>query len=111
MAARAVHDFVSSVAIDVANAEIVISLATPKRPGIWCSRVTCVEYPTTGQRAVAPIPGREHRARVVATRHYQDSDAGHRDMRRFRGNGRRDCRRVVQDRPTVADHHAEECNL
>ena len=69
--AGAVHDLVSSVAVHVADAEVVIALAAPG--GVWIRRagVAGVEGPDVGERAVAPVPGREHRARVVAAGHDQ----------------------------------------
>src|SRR5262245_2506876 len=68
---RAVHDLVFSISIDVANAEIMITLTSPVGPWVRCASVTSVEYPTTGEHTIAPIPCGKHGASVVATRHHE----------------------------------------
>src|SRR5262249_3975152 len=64
-----VHNLVSSVAVHVAYAELVIALSSPR--GVWIGRagVARVEGPDVGERAVAPIPGREHGASVITSGH------------------------------------------
>src|SRR5262249_21971064 len=67
--AGAVHDLVFSVAVHVAYAELVIALSSPR--GVWIGRagVARVEGPDVGERAVAPVPGREHGASVITSGH------------------------------------------
>src|SRR5688572_26983826 len=61
--AGAVDDVVLAVAIDVAGAEAVVPLAAI---GAVCGRaVVAVEGPDAGQLAAAPVPGRQHAARVI----------------------------------------------
>src|SRR5262245_678167 len=67
--AGTVHDLVSSIAVHVADAELVIALSAPR--GVWIGRagVACVEGPDSCERAVAPVPGREHGASVITSGH------------------------------------------
>src|SRR5262249_2501800 len=67
--ASAVHYFVSSIVVHVAYAELVIALSAPR--GVWIGRagVAGVEGPDVGERAVAPVPGREHGASVITAGH------------------------------------------
>src|SRR5262249_51677719 len=67
--AGAVHNLVSSVAVNVADAEVVIALSAPG--GVWvrCAGVARVESPDVGELAVAPVPGREHCASVITSGH------------------------------------------
>ena len=68
---RAVDDLVAAVAVHVADAEVVVALPAPAGVRVRRAGVAGVERPDVRERAVAPVPGREHRARVVAARHHQ----------------------------------------
>nr|GEU28583.1 indole-3-acetaldehyde oxidase [Tanacetum cinerariifolium] len=60
---RAVHDVVLAVAIGVAGGKPVRALAAR-----GAARHVGVEHPAAGEVAVAPVPGRDHGARVVPAR-------------------------------------------
>ena len=62
-----VDDLVLAVAVDVADAQVVVPLAAV-RP-IAGSAVVAVEGPDVRERAVPPVPGGEHGPRVVAAAH------------------------------------------
>nr|GEU28687.1 hypothetical protein [Tanacetum cinerariifolium] len=65
----AVDDFILAVAIDVGHAQLVVALAAE----LFVARRAAVEGPPPGQFAVAPVPGGQRGAPVVAARH---DDAG-----------------------------------
>ena len=62
---RAVDDLVTAIAIDVGDAQLVVALAAE---GFVAGR-GAVEQPALGQLAVAPVPGRQGRATIVAASH------------------------------------------
>src|SRR5262249_16863547 len=65
--AGAVDDLVPAVAVDVAHAQVVVPLAAigamARRP------IVAIEGPDPSELPVAPVPGDEHRAGVVAAAH------------------------------------------
>ena len=73
---RAVDNLVAAVAVHVRNRQVVIAHAGEgRRVGIWerTEAGAGIKGPAVGQRAVPPVPCRQHRSAVIAARHH---DAG-----------------------------------
>src|SRR6266542_2315247 len=64
-----IYDLIFAVAIDITNTEIVVSLASERL--VTRRAIVTIEGPNTVELSVSPVPGSQHRPRIVPTSSHQ----------------------------------------